>query len=65
MYTIAEIRAEIQRELNMRLEVYPGMIRRGKLTKKKANERYSKLKAALEYLDELEEKMYGVQTTLF
>lgn len=59
--TRAEAIAELKRELRMRDHVYPGQIRRGKLTKAKANKQYLALKKALEIL----EADVGVQAKLF
>jgi len=56
--------AEINRELNMRLEVYPKLINQGKLLKQEANRRYRSLTAARNTLLEFQILRDGAQTSL-
>ena len=59
--TRTEAIVELKRELKMRECVYPGQIRRGKLTKAKANSQYLALQKALELI----EAEVGVQQKMF
>lgn len=59
--TISEAIAEIERELEMRKFVYPGLIQKGKLTRDAANHQYQCLEKSLQIL----KAMIPNQTEIF
>lgn len=56
--------AELNRELKMRLDVYPKLIRFGKLHKDEANKRHRALTAARNSLLDYQRLRDGAQTSL-
>lgn len=52
--TLAEARAEIERELRLRAGAYPRFVANGKLRQADADRQIARLRAALEYLPQPE-----------
>lgn len=55
---------EVNRELAMRLKVYPDLIHQGRLSKKDANQQYKRLRSVKASLMRLVEMEYGKQAKL-